>query len=408
MKKSIINILPFPEGKDFAVSFVDDTDLSTIENTAPVYELLHSLNIMGTKTVWISRQKRTSAFRDKEEHSINFITNTGSTLEDENYCDFVKSLKIKGYEIALHGIAAGNSYRDEIIEGIDIFKSIFGDYPKINIFHERNRENLYAGNDKLELWPFKLLEKMVDNSDYQGHKDGSKYFWGDIAKAKIKYMRLPFHTISEVNTSKVNPSMPFHDPKRPYVNYWFASSDGADCQRFIRLLSDSNIKRLEKENGVCLIYTHFAKGFCSKKNGRYALNREFVDTISNLGRYPNRWCPTASELLDRLLVCKNISIRQARGEVFVQNKGNDDIKSLALKVASDILLTEKNDTTSISIVPGKVIIANLPAGETVVLRSNQSGYISSEEKDLSLISRRERIIIEIANYYGLLIQKLLN
>ncbi len=405
MRKKI-EILPFPHGKDFTVSFVDDTDLSTIDNTAPVYDLLSDLNIKGTKTVWIHRQKRSSAFSEKDEYIVSSNTHNGSTLEDEEYLDFIKSLRTKGYEIALHGITAGNSYRDEIIEGIDTFKHIFGDYPKINILHERNRENLYAGNDKLDFWPFKLLEKMTDNSDYQGHREGSKYFWGDIAKAKIKYIRLPFHTISEVNTLKVNPSMPFHDPRRPFVNYWFASSDGADCQRFNKLLSDEHIRRLEKENGVCLIYTHFAKGFCFKKNGKYELNREFVNAVSNLGRYRNVWCPTASKLLDRLLACRNISIKQIGYDIFIHNDGDDAIESLVLKVSPDILLKEENNSANISMVPGKVIIKRLPERATLVLNSNQSENVEIERKKSSVISRQERIKIEFANYYGLLKQNI--
>ncbi len=404
MTKPAIRVLPFPGDKDFAVTFIDDTDLSTIENTKPVYELLDNYNIRGTKTVWVSRQKRTSAFCDKNERIIDSNTNNGSTLEDVQYRDFVHSLKRKGYEIALHGIAAGNSYRDEIIEGIESFKRIIGEYPKINIFHERNRENLYAGNDKLDFWPFKLLEKITDNSDYQGHKDGSKYFWGDIAKTKIKYMRLPFHTISEVNTLKVNPSMPFHDRKRPYVNYWFASSNGADFERFNKLLSDSNIRKLEAENGACIIYTHFAKGFCCKKNDKYELNRKFVNIISNLGKYTNMWCPTASELLDRLLVCKNVSIKRVGYNVYVHNEGNNDIDGLVLKVAPDINFKEQNSGTRIPMVHGKMTINSLPAGATLALSCNQSGNIEIGRNKSSVISRMERIKIEIANYYGLMKQ----
>jgi hypothetical protein len=404
--KNEIQILPFPEGKDFAVSFIDDTDLSTRENTQPVYEILNSLNIKGTKTVWVFKQKRTSAFRKKDEKSFISYVGTESTLEDKDYLDFVLGLQKRGFEIALHGVAAGNSYRPEIIEGINIFKSIFGSYPNINIFHEKNIENLYAGNCKLDFWPLKLLEKITDNSDYQGHIQGSPYFWGDVAKGTIKYMRLPFHTISEVNTLKVNPSMPFHDPQRPYVNYWFASSDGSDCQRFNKLLSDANIKKLERENGVCLIYTHFAKGFCYKKNGRYELNREFVNVISNLGRYTNVWCPTASELLDRLLACKNVSIKQTGYEVFVHNKGVDDIDSLTLKVAPDINLTDKSSVAYITNTPSSVIITRLPAGVTVSLKSNRNGNISIERQASPGIYRLERIRIEIMNYYGLLRQNL--
>ena len=59
-----------------------------------------------------------------------------------------------------------------------------------------------------------------------------RYFWGDLAQEKITYMRVPFHTLRAVNTLRVNPSMPFRDPRRPYVNYWFANSDGSDVAAF--------------------------------------------------------------------------------------------------------------------------------------------------------------------------------
>ena len=58
MTKPLIGITPYPEGKDFAISFIDDTDLSTRENTEPVYKFLNSLNIKGTKTVSGIRAKR--------------------------------------------------------------------------------------------------------------------------------------------------------------------------------------------------------------------------------------------------------------------------------------------------------------------------------------------------------------
>jgi hypothetical protein len=290
------------------------------------------------------------------------------------------------------------------MEGLSKYKDMFGEYPSINIFHRRNRENLYSGNAKLDFWPLKILERILEKSDYLGHVEGSEYFWGDIAKAKIKYMRLPFHTISEVNTLKVNPSMPFHDSKRPYVNYWFASSDGADCQRFNRLISDENIRRLKNENGVCLIYTHFAKGFCRKVNGKYELNREFVNLISNLVSYKNIWCPTATELLDRLLSCKSVSVDQSGYEVTVRNNGIEDILDLTLQVGSDIKLTVNTLDKNIPKTPDKIIIGKLAAGETMLLKSSRklSGVIVKNKS--AVISPRERIKIELVNYYGLLKQ----
>ena len=55
--------------------------------------------------------------------------------------------------------------------------------------------------------------------------------------------------------------MPYHDPRRPLVNSWFASSNGANPEVFLHCLSEKNQDRLEEEGGACVMYTHFANGF---------------------------------------------------------------------------------------------------------------------------------------------------
>jgi len=403
MSESKLQLLPFPNGKDFAVSFVDDTDLSTRGNTEPVYDFLYRMGMKGAKTVWTTRQKRTSSFKRKDEKPINSNMSSGSTLEDPDYLSFILDLRKKEFEIALHGVAAGNSCRDEIIEGINRFKNYFGEYPKINVFHERNIENLYAGRHKLDFWPFMLLEKLTDNSDYQGHIEGSPYFWGDIAAKTIKYMRLPFHTISEINTLKVNPSMPFHDRQRPYVNYWFSSSDGSNCQRFIRLLSKDNIDKLKREKGACLIYTHFAKGFTEKKNGQYQLNRNFIDVIMNLCSYSDVWLPTASELLDRLLAIQAIIIKQKGFEVEIINRNTTDIEGLTLRPASnDYFLTDFVHNELRPSRDGNIIVDKLPAKSSLIYKSSKEAKFVINGKKRKNINRWERIKIELNNYYGLM------
>lgn len=404
MKKKSLQLLPFPAGKDFAVSFVDDTDWSTRDNTEPVYEFLHNINIKGTKTVWMKRQIRTSAFNKKCEKPISYNVNAGSTLENPDYLDFILDLRKKGFEIALHGVAAGNSYRKEIIDGINRFQDIMGRYPKINVFHERNIENLYCGIYKLELWVSKILEKIIDRSDYQGHIEGSPHFWGDIAAKKIKYMRLPFHTISEVNTLKINPSMPFHDRRRPYVNYWFSSSDGSNCDRFIRLLSERTIDKLECEKGACLIYTHFAKGFTAKKNGHYRLDGRFVDVMMNLASYSSAWFPTASELLDRLLACRTVTIMQNVFDVSIKNEGKTDIVDITLQGRPNLVLTDDRGIKHKASGDGKIIIGKLPGGSSLFYKSDQEGIFVVRGAKIKSISRWERVGIELYNYYGLLKQ----
>ena len=43
-----------------------------------------------------------------------------------------------------------------------------------------------------------------------GHITGTDYFWGDIAQKHINYVRN--FVYKEINTYKINPSMPYHNP----------------------------------------------------------------------------------------------------------------------------------------------------------------------------------------------------
>ena len=93
--------------------------------------------------------------------------------------------------------------------------------------------------------------------------------------------------------------MPFRDPKRPYVNRWFASSDGGDVVRFNRLLSDVNVRRLARGRCVCIVYSHLANGFARRRsrNGAYELDRDFISTVERVTRDPRAWFGTASSVL---------------------------------------------------------------------------------------------------------------
>jgi hypothetical protein len=408
MSDKAISIIPFPDGKDFAVSFVDDTDLSTRANTEPIYALLASLGMMGTKTVWVFDQKRSSAFRkDKEKNLTQDLGRmAGDSLEDPDYLSFVLDLKKMGFEIALHNVAAGNSLREEIVEGIDRFRYYFNNSPRINAFHQTNIENLYAGRDKLDIPLLKFLEWVKDRSAYQGHLEQSDYFWGDIALCTIDYFRLPFHNIQEPNTLKVNPSMPFHDLRRPFVKYWFSSSDGSNCRRFIRLLSPSNIEKLKNERGACLIYTHFAKGFTERRKGKFCLNREFKSLVEVLAKNVNSWFPTASNLLDRLLIVKQISIVWDGFNIVISNDSKTDIPGLTILGPSGLRLTDTQDNELHSSAENKIIFPELPKKSRSVFRSNMAGSFVLQKKG-EFISRRERRYIELLNYYGLLKQTML-
>ena len=48
-----IESVAWPDGKLFAFSIIDDTDLSTLENVRPVYDYISELGLRTTKTVWM-------------------------------------------------------------------------------------------------------------------------------------------------------------------------------------------------------------------------------------------------------------------------------------------------------------------------------------------------------------------
>lgn len=275
----------FPSNKKFAFTIIDDTDNSTLTNTKPIYDLLNRLGFKTTKTVWVY-----DAF---DKYHLT------QTLQDPSYQIFINGIRKQGFEIALHSVGSGSFFRNEIIEGLDKYNEFIGEYPKVYINHSKNPDNIYWNiNDRLA-WPISMIISffnLLRNSRYKyfGHVEGSKHFWGDISKSKIKYLRNL--TFNDINTLKQDPKMPYRDiSKSKYSNYWFSSSDGHTIDEFLELISNENVDKLEREEGCCIVYTHFAEGFV--ENG--VVNPEFQKRLEYLSK-KGGWYAPASEILDYL------------------------------------------------------------------------------------------------------------
>ena len=90
--------------------------------------------------------------------------------------------------------------------------------------------------------------------------------------------------------------MPYHDPERPYVRYWFASTEGPNVDRFVEKLSDRALERLAAEGGACIMYTHFAAGFAPHGE----LDRRFERVMRRVSSLDG-WFVPATTILDHLL-----------------------------------------------------------------------------------------------------------
>jgi hypothetical protein len=276
-----------PSGKRFAFTVLDDTDDATRENVQPVYALLQELGLRTTKTAWPL---------DCPEGSRNFFA--AETLQDKAYLRFVHELVDGGFELAFHGATMESSRRERTLEGLEFLRSEFGCYPRLYCNHGQNRENLYWGPRRFSTPGLRALSRVLMRSpgnDFEGDTEGSQFFWGDVCRDVIQYVRN--FTFDRLNVLDVDPGMPYHVASASYVRYWFSTAEAPDVEAFNRVLSRQRIDELEADGGVCIISTHFGKGFV--KDGR--LNSVTEGLLRYLAGKPG-WFVPVSDVLDRLLV----------------------------------------------------------------------------------------------------------
>ena len=271
----------WPKKKEFAFTIIDDTDNSNINNIKPIYDYLTSKNIKTTKTVWI--------YPSRDRY-------TGQTLQNNNYYKFIKLLKSDGFDIQLHNVGSGNFSRTEIIKGLDEFKQKLGKYPNMHINHCSNSDNLYWGHKRFGMILRKTMQ-IIEGSKkrFYGDEINSNYFWGDIAKEKIKFIRN--RVFNGINTLKYDPKMPFREKRKIFSNYWFSSSDGHNLKQFNNLVTKSNIDKLKREKGLCIVQTHFASDFVDQQG---KLDEIFKENINYLSKQ-NGWFVPANDILEYLL-----------------------------------------------------------------------------------------------------------
>jgi hypothetical protein len=274
----------WPNGKRFAFTVFDDTDRATLENVGGVYAFLADRGFRTTKSVWVVAG---DPGRGK---------NAGQTCADPDYLRWLLDLQAAGFEIGLHNGTWHGLRRDAIRAALDRFAELFGHDPKAAANHTDVEDAMYFGDARLTAWrrlAYNLLTRFHNRGKYRGHVEGDPHFWGDLCKARIKYLRN--FVYRDVNTLAACPLMPYHDPRRPYVNGWFASCDGANCGKFNQRLCEAAQDRLEEEGGACIMYTHFAAGFSN--GGR--LNPRFQTLMERLAT-KNGWFVPVGELLDHL------------------------------------------------------------------------------------------------------------
>jgi hypothetical protein len=320
--KSELEISRYPDGKTFAFSITEDPDYGSFEKTKLMYTFLDSIGLKTTVAVWVMDDSVGSGSEFSK-------TNTrGATTTNPDYLGFVKFLQERGFEICLHTVSPGNDRRERTIKGYEIFLKHFGSYPKININHANNLENIYWGKHRFSNFFLKFLYG-IRSENFYGHEEKSEYFWGDICKEKTKYVRS--WATNNINTLAVNKTMPYYVNDKPYVNYWFGCSDGSTEEKFMDLISDNHLHQLEEENGTSIIYTHFAYGFFERN---LEIHHKFKTQMLKISRL-NGWFVPVSKILDRFLLLRNINIVVKNNLILLINHNDETIEGLTISITKD-------------------------------------------------------------------------
>lgn len=274
--------VPWPDGRAFAFTVFDDTDLATLDNAPVVYDLLADLGFRTTKSVW--------PIEGREPARIG-----GTTCADRAYREWVCSLQDRGFEVALHGVTYSTASRSDVERGLRAFREYFGDDPTCHANHTGALDSIYWGAARLtgaQRMAYRALHLWRDEA-WQGHVPAAPGFWGDLCRDHVRYVRN--FVFGDLNTLKACPVMPYRDPDRPYVNAWFAASEGGSLTRFMRALTDASVDQLEAEGGACIMYSHLANGFSA--DGR--VDAQFARAMRRLADR-NGWFVPVGTLLDHL------------------------------------------------------------------------------------------------------------
>ena len=248
-----------------------------------MYAFLRDLGFRTTKGVWPVRGPRKPS-----DH--------GDTCDEPAYLAWCLELQAAGFEIGYHNTTLHTSTRDETARGLDVFSQHFGSHGITMAQHYYCDENIYWGDKRvsgLHRLAYNVLTRWSNAHRFHGDEKDHPLYWGDLCRARIRYLRN--FAFADINTLKMCPQMPYHDPTRPDVVNWYACTEGANVRSFAAALAENAQERLEDEGGACILYTHFGHGFV--RDGR--LEPRFKILMERLASRPGWFVPVGS-LLDHL------------------------------------------------------------------------------------------------------------
>lgn len=276
--------IEYPDGKRFAFTIFDDTDVATLESIRPVYDLLYELGLRTTKTVWANEYRGESSYAGS------------ATLAEQPYCEYLQLLQSRGFEIAFHGATMETALRPDTARALKKFRQVFGTGPTAYAAHAQNRDNPYWGKYRFQFPLWRALYTLLvgrNDPNYAGHVEDSDVYWLDLVP-ELRYSRS--FTYDGIDLHKITSRIPYRTAATPGVKAWFPSCDADNVEDFLELLKPENQELLEARGGLCILSTHLGKGFVRQGQVLARVARA-LDALSRR----NGWFVPVTPLLDFLV-----------------------------------------------------------------------------------------------------------
>ena len=338
---------PYPYRAGFCIT--DDTDAATFEQVKAVYDFLLSHNFRTTRTVW--------AFKPMDRCGVPPVPDSalrGITLEDPRYLDYCRLLHERGFEICLHGASAGNNRREYTLKALDFLERNIGPSDTF-ICHSKNADNLYWEHKVTSLPILRALLKYHSRHSCSGEVESSPFFWGDLCKEKINQIRL-FRT-RRIDTLKSNPSMPYFDPRKPYVYGWFAATKRriADC-------ATPQARHMLKSNyGLTVLYQYLFR-YADPKT--LELDPRFTRAVDNLAGDSGILVDTVSHIMHRLRLIQGLFLAYDRRGFWLINTNDEDVRDVQIattgevpRVSSEHPVKLHEDSLVLPVVPASAMVS---------------------------------------------------
>lgn len=154
-------------------------------------------------------------------------------LDNEEYRNLMLRAKDLGHEISFHGYSQVSNTRDEFSRGLDCFKNVFGDYPKVYVEH--------CGSVKKHRKEMCKLETL----NYCGQIPDSEHYVKDIVKQVFDLVWTHDYLIDDPQSP-----MPGHEV--------FEVVDDVTYFKRSRMRDMASLdQKFKSDNSVYVGYTHF-------------------------------------------------------------------------------------------------------------------------------------------------------